>query len=134
MPDLADVVDKETRSRMMSGIRSKDTKPELLVRRVLHRAGYRYRLHAKDLPGKPDIILRKYKTVIFVHGCFWHHHDCKNFKWPKTREDFWRKKIDGNVARDRENYSKLGALDWRVIVIWECQIISADNIIEILSI
>ena len=131
---MADVVDKETRSRMMSGIRSKDTKPELLVRRVLHRAGYRYRLHAKDLPGKPDIILRKYKTVIFVHGCFWHHHDCKNFKWPKTREDFWRKKIDGNVARDRENYSKLGALDWRVIVIWECQIISADNIIEILSI
>ncbi|MAS08449.1 MAG: very short patch repair endonuclease [Ahrensia sp.] len=118
---MADIVDKETRSRMMSGIKGKNTKPEMIVRRALHKDGYRYRLHVEDLPGKPDIVLPKYKTVIFVHGCFWHHHDCKNFRWPKTREEFWRKKIDGNVERDREIHTKLEALGWKVIVIWECE-------------
>lgn len=118
---MADIVDKETRSRMMSGIRGKNTKPEMIVRRALHKAGYRYRLHAKDLPGKPDIVLPKYRTVIFVHGCFWHHHDCKNFKWPKTREEFWRKKIEGNVKRDKRAYAALEALGWKVVIIWECE-------------
>jgi len=131
---MADIVDKETRSRMMSGIRGKDTKPEMIVRRALHKAGYRYRLHVKDLPGKPDIVLPKYKTVIFVHGCFWHHHDCKNSKWPKTREEFWRKKIEGNVARDKKAYAELEKLGWKVIVIWECQIRADDpNLIANLS-
>jgi len=118
---MADIVDTETRSRMMSGIKGKNTRPEMIVRRALHKAGYRYRLHRKDLPGNPDIVLPKYKTVIFVHGCFWHHHDCKNFKWPKTREEFWRAKIEGNVERDRKAYAALEALGWKVIVIWECE-------------
>lgn len=122
---MADIVDSATRSRMMSGIRGKDTKPEMIVRKALHRAGYRYRLHVKDLPGKPDIVLPKHKTVIFVHGCFWHHHDCKKFKWPKTRPEFWREKIQGNVKRDRNAVSDLNKLGWRVFVVWECEITSS---------
>lgn len=117
---MVDVVDPATRSRMMAGIRGKDTKPEMLVRRALHKAGFRYRLHVKDLPGRPDIVLPKYRTVIFVHGCFWHGHDCKHFKWPKTRAEFWRKKIEGNVTRDRIAVSELERRGWRVITIWEC--------------
>lgn len=123
---MADIVDKATRSRMMSGIRGKDTKPEMIVRRALHRAGFRYRLHAKDLPGKPDIVLPKYRTVIFVHGCFWHMHNCKFFKWPKTRPDFWREKISKNVERDREYLSVLENLGWSPIVIWECECKSGE--------
>ena len=118
---MVDVVDKATRSRMMSGIRGKDTRPEMIVRRALHKAGYRYRLHDKKLPGKPDIVLPKYKTVIFVHGCFWHGHNCKYFKWPRTRPEFWREKISGNVERDRKAFAKLEKLGWRVVVIWECE-------------
>lgn len=119
---MADIVDKETRSRMMSGIKGKNTKPEMIVRRALHKAGYRYRLHVKDLPGKPDIVLPRYKAVIFVHGCFWHHHDCKHFKWPKTRGAFWREKIDGNVERDQKAYEELRTMGWRVLLFWECDI------------
>lgn len=119
---MVDVVDKKTRSRMMSGIRGKNTKPEIIVRKALHAAGYRFRLHRKDLPGKPDIVLPKYKTVIFVHGCFWHKHDCRYFKWPKTRPDFWREKIEGNVERDRLAYEKLEEMGWRVKVVWECEL------------
>lgn len=107
---------------MMSGIRGKNTKPEIIVRKALHAAGYRFRLHRKDLPGKPDIVLPKYKTVIFVHGCFWHKHDCRYFKWPKTRPDFWREKIEGNVERDRLAYEKLEEMGWRVKVVWECEL------------
>lgn len=118
---MADVVDAATRSRMMAGIRAKDTKPEMIVRRALHKAGFRYRLHVKDLPGKPDIVLAKYKTVIFVHGCFWHGHMCSKFKWPKTREEWWRKKIEGNAARDAANIAALKQLNWRTIVVWECE-------------
>lgn len=118
---MADIVDKATRSRMMSGIRGKDTRPEMMVRRALHRAGFRYRLHDKRLPGKPDIVLPKYRTVIFVHGCFWHHHDCRHFKWPKTRPEFWREKIEGNVERDRKAFAELRELGWKIEVIWECQ-------------
>lgn len=118
---MADIVDKATRSRMMSGIKGKDTKPEMIVRRALHKAGFRYRLHVKDLPGKPDIVLPKYRTVIFVHGCFWHMHNCKYFKWPKTRAGFWKEKIEGNVKRDHVNFEKLLGQEWDVVIIWECQ-------------
>lgn len=106
---------------MMSGIQGKNTRPEMILRRALHRAGFRYRLHDKRLPGKPDIVLPKYKTVIFVHGCFWHHHDCKYFKWPKTRPDFWQEKIEGNVERDKKVVRELEAEDWNVVIIWECE-------------
>lgn len=119
---MADIVDKATRSRMMAGIRGKDTKPEKLVRSALHRAGFRFRLHVADLPGKPDIVLPKYRTAIFVHGCFWHGHKCRNFKWPKTRKAFWKAKIEGNVARDRKAIGELRRSGWNVKVIWECRV------------
>ena len=119
---MADIVDSKTRSRMMSGIRGKNTKPEILVRKALHAKGYRFRLHDKKLPGKPDIVLPKYKTVIFVHGCFWHKHNCKHFKWPKTRPEFWRDKIVGNTERDKKHIEELQKLGWNIKVIWECEI------------
>jgi DNA mismatch endonuclease (patch repair protein) len=105
---------------MMSGIRGRDTKPELEIRRALHRQGFRYRLHAKDLPGRPDLVLPKYSAVIFVHGCFWHGHDCGFFKLPTTRRQFWRQKILGNRARDRCQIAALKESGWRIMVIWEC--------------
>ncbi len=119
---MADVVSPEVRSRMMSGIRGKDTKPEMIVRRGLHARGFRFRLHDKRLPGKPDLVFPKYSAVIFVHGCFWHGHNCHLFKWPKTREAFWRRKIEGNVLRYEEQLAKLTASNWRVLVVWECQL------------
>jgi len=135
---LADVVDPATRSRMMSGIRGKDTKPEMLIRRALHARGFRYRLHCKDLPGKPDLCFPKYRAVIFVHGCFWHGHDCHLFKWPKTRPEFWREKIGRNREVDRRAIGLLEAAGWRVGVVWECalkgrQKIGFDAISERLS-
>ena len=117
---MADIVSKAKRSQMMSGIRGKDTKPEIIVRQGLHARGYRFRLHRKDLPGKPDIVLPKYRAAIFVNGCFWHGHDCHLFKWPKTREDFWREKIGLNRERDVATFSSLLSQNWRVLVIWEC--------------
>jgi DNA mismatch endonuclease (patch repair protein) len=105
---------------MMSGIRGKDTKPEMLVRSILHRSGFRFRLHRKNLPGKPDIVLPKFGAVIFVHGCFWHMHCCDDFKWPKNRADFWKEKLSGNYERDRKNITALLAINWRVAVLWEC--------------
>ena len=117
---MTDVVDPATRSRMMSGIRAKNTKPELLVRSLLHKKGFRFRLHRKDLPGKPDIVLPQYKAALFVHGCFWHGHDCSFFKLPATRSDFWKQKIDGNRARDICQLDELQAKGWRTIVVWEC--------------
>jgi DNA mismatch endonuclease, patch repair protein len=117
---MADVVDVETRSRMMSGIRSKNTKPELLLRSMLHRKGFRFRLHARNLPGTPDMVLAKFSAVIFVHGCFWHGHECPVFKWPKTREAFWREKISRNQNNDSKAVEALIAAGWRVAVIWEC--------------
>ncbi len=122
-----DVVDKETRSRMMSGIRGKNTKPELIIRSLLYRAGFRYRLHVKKLPGKPDLVFKKYNAVIFVHGCFWHRHDCKYFKWPKTRAEFWKKKLNNNVLADSKNIDKLLNSNWRVCIVCECAIKSAKN-------
>lgn len=107
---------------MMSGIRGKDTKPELIVRRLVHARGYRFRLHDRTLPGRPDLVLRKHNAVIFVNGCFWHGHGCPLFKWPKTREQFWRDKIGANVDRDQRNYAVLREMGWRTGIVWECSI------------
>ena len=124
---MTDIVDAATRSRMMSGIRGKNTKPELLVRRSLHRRGFRFRLHVHDLPGKPDIVLRRFRAVIFVHGCFWHGHDCRIFKWPKTRPDFWREKIVRNRANDAKVMLALQATGWRIAIVWECALRGAGR-------
>ena len=113
----------EQRSRNMSAIKSKNTKPEIKVRKVLHSMGYRFRLHSKDLPGSPDIVLPKYKTVIFVHGCFWHRHEnCKYASTPKTRQEFWNKKFKENINRDNLNQANLSLKGWKIIIIWECQL------------
>ena len=119
---MTDTISKDIRSWNMSRIRSKDTKPELIVRSALHRLGYRFRLHKKDLPGKPDIVLAKYRTVIFVHGCFWHQHKgCRYAYQPKTRAGFWRNKLQGISERDIRTRKKLSRVDWKSRVIWECQ-------------
>jgi len=116
-----DVHEPAVRSYNMSRIRGKDTKPEMLVRRFLHAHGFRYRLHDKRLPGKPDIVLPKYKTVIQVHGCFWHGHKrCRYFKLPKTNTEWWREKIGQNRRKDISTASKLRTLGWRVVTLWEC--------------
>ncbi len=104
----------------MAAIKGSHTKPELAIRRALHAAGLRYRLHAKELPGKPDLVFPRYKAVLFVNGCFWHRHDCHLFKWPASREDFWREKIGRNVANDERAIASLKEEGWRVGVIWEC--------------
>jgi DNA mismatch endonuclease (patch repair protein) len=120
---MADVHSKETRSYNMSRIKSKNTKPEMLVRRFLHRNGFRYRLHVKNMPGKPDIVLPKYKTVIFIHGCFWHgHEECKYYVVPKTRTEWWLNKINGNINNDTKSEESLKALGWNIIKIWECEL------------
>jgi DNA mismatch endonuclease (patch repair protein) len=120
---MADVHSPETRSFNMSRIRSKNTKPELTVRKFLYSKGFRYRLHDKNLPGKPDIVLSKYKTVIFIHGCFWHGHEgCKYFVVPKTRTDWWNNKIMRTIELDKENYAKLSDLGWRIITVFECEL------------
>lgn len=117
---MADIVDKATRSRMMSGIRGKNTKPEMIVRSGLHRRGFRFRLHQKSLPGSPDLVLRQYSAIIFVQGCFWHGHECALFKWPKSHEALWRTKIEANRARDIRAIRDLTASGWRVAEVWEC--------------
>lgn len=120
---MADVLSKEQRQRCMSRIKSKDSKPELMVRQFLFANGFRFRLHRKDLPGKPDLVLPKYKTAIFINGCFWHgHSDCKYASIPETNYEFWSSKISGNIERDRINTSKLKDLGWRVVEIWQCQL------------
>lgn len=120
---MADVHDKKTRSYNMSRIRAKDTKPELLVRKFLFENGFRYRLHQKKLPGKPDLTLRKHNTVIFVNGCFWHgHQGCKYFVIPKTRTEWWKAKIQATAEKDLKNYEELRRQGWKVIVIWECEL------------
>ncbi len=120
---MADVHDKKTRSYNMSRIRSGNTKPELLVRKFLHAEGFRYKLHDKKLPGKPDIVLPKYKTVIFVHGCFWHGHDnCKYFVVPKTRREWWLNKINSNKVNDIKAIGALKKHGWKVINVWECNL------------
>lgn len=104
----------------MAAIRGANTKPELLIRKALHERGYRYRLNVKTLSGKPDMVFRKYRAVILVHGCFWHGHQCHLFKWPGTREEFWREKISGNRERDRSVYKGLREQNWRIATVWEC--------------
>lgn len=119
---MTDVVDKATRSRMMAGIRGKNTKPEMIVRKALHARGFRFRLHDKKIPGKPDIILPKYNSLIIINGCFWHGHTCKYFKLPKNNTDFWLKKINSNQSRDTLITKKQLNAGWRCLIIWECAI------------
>lgn len=118
---MPDPLTAEQRSALMAQIRSKNTKPEMLVRRLTHGLGYRYRLHAQNLPGKPDLVFRSRKKAIFVHGCFWHLHGCERYSLPKTRTHFWLDKLETNRQRDRRNIRKLRAMGWSVMIIWECQ-------------
>jgi DNA mismatch endonuclease, patch repair protein len=125
-----DIICKEKRSWNMSRIRSSNTKPELIIRSLLHRLGYRFRLHRKELPGKPDIVLPKYNTVIFVNGCFWHRHKgCKYTYNPKSKIDFWEKKFRENINRDRQNRKALKKLGWNIVVIWECQVRNEEKLV-----
>lgn len=119
---MVDIVSPEHRSRMMSGIKGKNTKPELIVRKGLFSRGFRYQLHRKDLPGKPDLVFPKYHAVVLVNGCFWHGHDCKLFKWPKSNPEFWREKLSGNKGRDVRNKALLQEQGWRVATVWECRL------------
>jgi DNA mismatch endonuclease (patch repair protein) len=117
---VPDVHDRATRSRNMSAIKAKDTKPELMIRKILHGAGFRYRLHDKSLPRKPDLVFPKYNAVIFVHGCFWHKHQCHLFKWPGSRKEFWQAKINRNAEKDAESIKALQKSGWRTMTVWEC--------------
>lgn len=119
---MVDIVSPSVRSRMMAGIRDKNTRPELLIRKLLFVKGFRYRLHAKALPGKPDLVFPRLRAVIFIHGCFWHGHNCHLFKWPKSRKAFWKTKIIGNRVVDERSYKALQNNDWRILTIWECAI------------
>lgn len=117
---MIDVVDSATRSRMMSGIKSKNTKPELLIRKSLHALGLRYRLHSREIIGHPDMVLQKWRVLIFVHGCFWHWHGCRLSKLPSTRTEFWQSKLRGNRERDEKIIKQLINSGWRCVIIWEC--------------
>jgi DNA mismatch endonuclease, patch repair protein len=135
---LSDIVDTATRSRMMSGIRGKDTRPELFLRKGLHARGFRFRLHDRKLPGRPDLAFPRRKAVIFVHGCFWHGHDCHLFRWPSTREAFWQQKIEGNRERDARATEELRDAGWRVLAVWECALkgrlrLAPDQVLEQVS-
>jgi DNA mismatch endonuclease (patch repair protein) len=122
------------RSRIMAAIKSKDTKPELAVRKLAHSLGYRFRLHGKDLPGKPDIVFPARQAVIFVHGCYWHGHDCdRGNRTPKTNTAYWKEKIRRNISRDAANIEAIEASGWRVLIIWECQIRERENLAKRLS-
>ena len=129
-----DVHDKQTRSFNMSRIKSRDTKPELIVRSLCHRLGLRFRLHRKDLPGKPDLVFPKYKTVVFVHGCYWHSHNCKyGTVIPKTNADFWSEKRNKTIERDNRNVDELRKVIWRVLTYWECQTKNIRQLVEKIS-
>lgn len=119
---MTDVHDKQTRSRNMAAIKAKNTKPELWLRKHLHANGFRYRLNVKDLPGKPDLVLRKHNAVIFINGCYWHMHDCPQFKLPKSRTEWWHDKLSKNKERDKRNTDALREQGWRVLTVWECAI------------
>ena len=124
-----DRISKERRSWNMSRIQSENTKPEKIVRSILHRLGYRFRIHRKDLAGKPDIVLARYNSVIFVHGCFWHRHkDCKNASIPKTKKKFWEKKFKTNIERDIKVKNELKSNGWRVLVVWECELSDIESV------
>jgi DNA mismatch endonuclease (patch repair protein) len=119
---VIDIVDPATRSRMMAGIKSKDTKPEVFLRKALHSQGLRYRLGGCGLPGKPDLVFPSRKAVVFVHGCFWHRHECERFKWPQGNEAFWKTKLEANAERDMRMKAALKMLGWRVLTVWECEL------------
>ncbi len=119
---MADTFDPARRSAIMRRVRSKDTSPEMKVRQAIHAAGFRYRLHRKDLPGNPDLVFPRHRCVLFVHGCFWHWHDCKRARMPATNRDYWTAKIERNVRRDHRIQDELKALGWLVCVIWECRL------------
>ena len=130
-----DSVSPEVRSRMMAGIKCRNTRPEKAVRSAIHKRGFRFRLYCGHLPGTPDLVFPKYRAVIFVHGCFWHGHDCHLFRWPKTREEFWHSKIRSNMERDKNQFRSLVTSGWRVATIWECALkgrarISIDEITD----
>jgi DNA mismatch endonuclease (patch repair protein) len=126
------MITKEVRSRMMASIRGRNTQPERQVRRMLHRLGFRFRLHSKDLPGKPDVVLPKYDLAIFVHGCFWHRHEnCRFAVMPKTNPVFWSQKLNGNVHRDEAAIDQLHKLGWRTLIIWECALKSEGHLMEL---
>ena len=135
---MTDVVDAKTRSRMMSGIRATNTKPEQQIRKALYHRGFRYRINDKALPGKPDLVFRSRSAVILVHGCFWHGHDCHLFKWPKSRPDWWRAKIRRNQERDKQVHNLLQEEGWRIAEVWECALkgktrLPMENVIDQLS-
>lgn len=123
---MADHLSSDARSRLMARVRSRGSIPEITVRRALHAAGYRFRLHRKDLPGKPDIVLARYRTAVFVHGCFWHGHECRKGKRPDSNADFWNRKLDRNQQRDREAQAHLHGQGWSVVIVWECRL-AADT-------
>jgi len=122
-----DTVDRKTRSKIMKSVPQKDTKPEMRLRKALHGLGFRYRLHDKRLPGSPDLVFPKHKIVIFVHGCFWHRHGCKQTTTPTTRKDFWEAKFKANAERDSKNVRELESAGWRVMTVWECELKKADE-------
>ncbi len=132
---MGDMLTSERRSWNMSRIRSRDTQPEIRLRSLLHLAGFRFRLHKKGLPGRPDIVMTKHRTVIFVHGCFWHRHSaCKNATTPSTRREFWENKFTANVSRDARNRTELEAAGWRVLIVWECELAAdADRVVRNIS-
>lgn len=130
---MSDIFSSQKRSDIMSKISGKNTKPEILVRKFLFSKGFRYRINVKTLPGKPDIVLPKYKTVIFINGCFWHGHNCKKGKLPSSNIDFWKGKISNNKSRDDKNSDLLIKLGWKVIIIWQCEVSKIDNRIKILN-
>lgn len=134
---MTDIVTATQRSKMMAGIRGKNTKPELQIRSQLHKQGFRFRIHA-NLPGKPDLVFKQYRAIIFVHGCFWHGHRCHLFKWPQTRPEFWKNKINRNVKNDQQVLKKLSDMGWRTCIVWECSLkgkgrLKMEDVISTLS-
>jgi DNA mismatch endonuclease (patch repair protein) len=125
-----DMFTSQRRSEIMGHIRSTDTAPEMIVRRALHRGGFRFRLHRRDLPGKPDLVLPKYKTVVFVHGCFWHGHTCKDGRRPKSNTEYWNHKLDRNFQRDTRVREELSAMGWNPIVVWECLVKDQGSLVQ----
>lgn len=128
-----DKLSSQARSNLMSRVKNANTKPEIIVRRLLHKMGYRFRLHNKKLPGSPDIVLPRHQKVIFIHGCFWHSHDCSRGKRPTTRVEFWNDKLDANKNRDNNAYASLHDLGWQVLIIWECWLKDLDKVSGVLS-
>jgi DNA mismatch endonuclease (patch repair protein) len=131
---MTDVFSEETRSRIMSRVHSYDTKPELIVRSIIHRMGYRFRVHQDKLPGSPDIVLTRHKKVVFVHGCFWHgHKHCSRAKRPSSNESFWNLKLDKNIERDKNQQKELRRMGWRYLIIWQCEINKLDSLKQKIS-